>query len=158
MAAPQNNNNMNSPTARVSIQKYDDGSNEIIALVNVPNNGETVTLESAVSSQNHANYHHHHHHRHQHRRNHYHRRVLDNNNNLNNSNNHSMSQYSPPLSKNLSKSESRLDSWRLWPDYTVEQETDTSIMSNVEPAVVSSSGSWIKAGPNDNRPSNSSLG
>ena len=36
-----------------------------------------------------------------------------------------------PIMKSLSKSESKLDSWRLWPDYTVEQETDTSVMSNL---------------------------
>ena len=76
---------------KVTFHKYD--SNEIIAVVNVPEAMETKTVKS----------------------------VLDNC--------ESVAKSTPNLTE-ANNLLSKLDSWKKWPEYTVDQETDTSILSN----------------------------
>ena len=84
-------------------------SNEIIAYVNMPSTTRSPSHQQQQHQRHYENY----------QRQHLSPPA---------SNQH---QHHNPIMKSLSKSESKLDSWRLWPDYTVEQETDTSVMSNL---------------------------
>lgn len=87
-------------------------SNEIIAYVNMPSTTRSPSHQQQQQQQQQRHY------------ENYQRQHLS----PPASNQH---QHHNPIMKSLSKSESKLDSWRLWPDYTVEQETDTSVMSNL---------------------------
>lgn len=116
-------------------------------MVNVPSS----SLSSASFQSELINHHHHNHHRH-------HSSIYHHYENASPvpPQHHQQQQMSPlnnRMSKSLSKSESRLDTWRLWPEYAVEQETDTSVMSNaaepgggafIHSAAANSNNSWVK--------------
>lgn len=118
------NTTTTSPKSRVTFHKYD--SNEIIAVVNVPDAYETTTIGSAVNRQ--------------------HDSYQSQNSSFKSSPKYSQANRGP-YNKSHSKSvpnlaeehtmRSKLDTWRQWPEYTVEQDTDSSIMSN-------ETNNWIK--------------
>lgn len=116
------NTNQTSSPNRISFHKQQK-SNEIIALVNVPNAYETTTVETAAGSTSQQG------------------RIYENH-----------IQISPYQARNFSKSESnlieKLDSWRKWPEFAVEQDTDTSVISND----VNNATSWVRENQPAHRP------
>ncbi|CAF0724403.1 unnamed protein product [Brachionus calyciflorus] len=94
---------------RVTFHKYD--SNEIIAVVNVPEALETKTVESVVE-------------------------------NYEKNSHQETSHFSKSHSKSTPNLVEKLDCWKKWPEYTVDQETDTSNLSSTD-----YSHCWVKETP-----------
>ena len=128
---------VNDHSPRISFHKYD--SNEIIAVVNVPQQttNETTTLDDVINN-----------HRHhamqlaptpqfptfQNKRTSDFIYQIDNTNHTTKSN----------LSKSVPNLNGKLDTWCTWPEYAVEQDTDSSMVSSTHEPTANIRTSWIK--------------